>query len=293
MKKSIYLFVTLFLFLFNSNADAQFLAKYTAEEGLATAINFAKSDLSFQSPQITAIATMKQELELSGIAIKPGMSMADGKSEAWVYVIMEEGTEETAIIGVIKILIAFQAINLSDQGGFEIPGFVTEAITGDWVDSDDMVKDITSNKSYQNYIKTNPAAEPQTSALSINTFNPLYTMNYPYWVNSFGENSDFVCYTDALTGETDCQVLSSVKQVESISNSFAPNPANNYINLKLDNSNGRFDNIKVVDIFGNIVYQSNNPNKSQIDVSSLANGSYTIMYEYNNKIEIEKLLIQK
>lgn len=293
MKISISLLTILFLFVINSNADAQLLAKYTANEGLETAIEFVETDLNFESPVLTAVATMKQELEVSGFTVKPGMSPTDGKSEAWVYVFLNEDTEETAVIGVTKIIFAFQALDLSNQDGFEIPGFVSEPITDDWRDSDQLVDDISANATYQNYIKANPTAEPQTSALSVNTTNSLYIMNYPYWINTYGDNDEFVCYTDALTGETDCQTVSNVKQVESISNSFAPNPAISYINLKLDNRNGKFENIKIVDIFGNIVFQSDNANNSQIDVTNLANGSYTIMYEYNNKIEIEKLLIQK
>jgi hypothetical protein len=293
MKKLNLILAILFLFLIYSNAEAQLLAKYTADEGLETAIEFTKSDLDFQSPVLIAVATMKQEVEASGITVKPGMSITNGKSEAWVYVILDEDTEETAVVGVIKIFVAFQALDLSNQSGFEVPGFVSEPITGNWIDSEEIVDDVSANSTYQNYIKANPTAEPQTSALSVNTTNSMYMMNYPYWINTFGENEDLVCYTDALTGETDCQTISNVKYVESITNSFAPNPANNYINIKLNNNTSKFDNIRIVDIFGNIVYQTSNPSISLINVTSLANGSYTIMYEYKNKIEIEKLLIQK
>ncbi len=293
MKKYITLIATVFLFIINSNADAQLLAKYTAKEGLATAVNFTKSDLNFQTPVLVAVATMKQEVESSGINVKPGMSITNGKSEAWVYVILDEETEETAVVGVIKIFVAFQALDLSNQSGFEVPGFVSVPITDNWIDSEELVDDISGNNTYQNYINANPTAEPQTSALSVNTTNSMYMMNYPYWINTFGENEDLVCYTDALTGETDCQTISNVKYVESISNSFAPNPANNYINIKLDNGTSKFNNMRIVDIFGNIVHQSSNPSITQIDVTNLANGAYTIMYEYKNKIETEKLLIQK
>lgn len=293
MKKLVLLFTALLTFLISSNADAQLFTKYTAKGELATAMNFSKSDLDFESPVLMAVATMSDEFVVSGITVRPGMSMTDGKSEAWIYVIKDEPTEQVAIIGVVRSLLGTQAIDITDQGGFEIPSFITAPIRVEWLDSDVLVDHVSANTTYQNYIIANPKAEPRTTSLSINTENSLYTINSPYWINTFGENDEFECYTDAKTGETDCHTISSVKQVESISNSFAPNPANSYINLKLDNSNVKFNNMKIVDIFGNIVYQSDNANNSQIDVTNLANGSYTIMYEYNNKIEIEKLLIQK
>lgn len=293
MKKLITLLSALFVLFISTNAEAQLFTKYTAKAELTTAINFSKSNSQFLSPVVMAIATMKDEFVVSGITVKPGMSMTNGKSEAWVYVIEDEATNERTVIGVVKSILGTQALDISDQGGISVPSFITKPVTGAWIDSDKMVDFVSANVSYQNYIKANPTAEPTTTILAINTFNSLYTMNYPYWINNFGENDEFVCYTDALTGETDCQTVSSVKQLESISNSFAPNPANNYINLKLDNRNGKFDNMKIVDIFGNIKYQSNNANNSHIDVTNFANGAYTIMYEYKNKIEIEKLLIQK
>lgn len=292
MRKLITIITVVFISLITYKADAQFLAKYTAEEGLKTAIDFTKSDLDFTSPVLTAIATMKQESEVSGFTIKPGMSLTNGKSEAWVYVIMDETSDETAVIGVVKIIVAFQAIDLSSDGGFEIPGFVTEPITDKWRDTDVLVDDLAANKTFQNYIKANPTAEPQTTALSVNTVNLLYRTNYPYWINTFGENENFICYTDALTGETDCQTLSSVKPIETVSNTFSPNPATNYISLKYDN-NEILNSIKIYDTFGNIVYQSNELNINNIDVTNYASGSYSIVYEFDNKIKTEKLIIKK
>lgn len=292
MKKIVIAFTAILLHLITYNADAQLLSPYTAEEGLETAIDFTKSDLNFTTPVITAIATSNQEIDVSGITVNPGMNLTDGKSEAWVYVILDETTNETAVIGVVKIFIAFQALDLSNDGGFEIPEFVTEPITDDWIDTDDLVDDLASNQSFQNYIKTNPTAEPQTTALSVNTSNPLYMNNYPYWINTFGENENFICYTDALTGETDCLILSSVKPIEKVANTFSPNPATNSISLIYE-SNEILTSLKIYDIFGNIVYHSNEININSIDVSDLANGSYSVVYEFENHIQTEKLIIKK
>lgn len=293
MKKLINLLSALFILLISTNAEAQLFTKYTAEAELTTAINFSKSNSQFQSPVVMAIATMKDEFVVSGIPVKPGMSMTNGKSEAWVYVIDDDVTNERTVIGVVKSILGTQAVDISDQGGITVPSFITKPITGTWIDSDELVDYVSANTSYQNYIKAYPTAEPTTTILTINTFNSLYTMNYPYWINNFGENDEFVCYTDAITGETDCQTISSVKQVESVSNSFSPNPANNYININFENNINNFESIKIVDLFGNTVYESRNRNTNQIDITNLANGAYTIMYEYKNKIETEKLLIQK
>ncbi|MEZ4723684.1 MAG: T9SS type A sorting domain-containing protein [Candidatus Kapaibacterium sp.] len=291
--KLLKLFIVCFVLLFfSTKSNAQLLVGYTASEGLETAINFTKNDLSFKNPKLTAVATMNQELDMSGFTLKAGMNVTNGKSEAWAYAIMDEGTEETAIIGVVKLLFAFQALNLSGQSGFEIPGFVTEPISLKWRDSKVLVDDLSANATYQNYIKNNPEAEPQTTALSINTFNPLFKMDYPYWVNTFGIGESFVCYTDAVTGETDCLTLSNVKPMETVSNTFSPNPANNYINLKFDNITN-LESIRIVDSFGNIVFETRNLENIRINTDNLASGSYTIIYDYRNRFETEKLLIQK
>lgn len=292
MKKLITITLLLFLSVVTYKADAQLLVEFTANEGLQTAIEFTKSNLDFQSPTLTAVATSNQEVEASGFAVSPGMNLTNGKSEAWVYVILDEVTEETAVIGVVRIIIAFQAIDLSNDGGFEIPEFVTEPMKDNWRDTDVLVDDLSANETFQNYIKSNPTAEPQTSALSINTSNPFYMNNYPYWINTFGENEEFVCYTDALTGETDCQTITSVTPIIIVSNSFSPNPATNSISLKRDNIE-ILNTIKIFDTFGNIVYYSNEVSTSDINVSNLASGSYSIIYEYDNQIKTEKLIIKK
>lgn len=282
-----------FLIFTNLTSNAIEVESYTAKEGYASALNFVQMEMSFVKPELLAIGTVKTEIDVAGTNNKIGMDMTDGKSKGWSYAFIDRQSGDTAIVGVAKFLGIYQSQDITDQFPDFFPNTNSKKLENDWINSDALVDAISANTTYQNYIQSNPTAEPSTVILLNNYDVSFLKKEYPYWTTYFGEPSTFICYTDAVTGETNCDAVSSVKQVESISNSFAPNPANNIINIKIDNNSGKFDTIKIVDIFGNIVYQSNNANNSQIDVTNLSNGSYTIMYEYKNKIEIEKLLIQK
>lgn len=290
---SIFLICISFLLFTNLTSNAIELESYTAKEGYASALNFVQMDMSFIKPELLAVGTANTEIDVAGTINQVGMEMTDGKSKGWSYAFIDRQTGDTVMIGVAKFFGIYQSQDITDQISGFFPDPNSKKLENDWIDSDALVDAISGNTAYQNYIQSNPTAEPSTVTLLNNYDVSFLKKEYPYWTTYFGEPSTFICYTDAVTGETNCDAVSSVKQVESISNSFAPNPANNFINIKIDNNNGKFDTMKIVDLFGNIVYQSNNANNSQIDITNLANGSYTIMYEYKNKIETEKLLIQK
>jgi hypothetical protein len=109
---------------------------------------------------------------------------------------------------------------------------------------------------------------------------------------TFGKPQDFVCYTDALTGETVCKEVAQnhVKPFEQVANSFSPNPATNSINLHI----GKHPiSISIIDMLGAKAFQTRDKQINNIDLTNLSSGIYTVVYEYQNRIETEKLIINK
>ena len=73
--------------------------------------------------------------------------------------------------------------------------------------------------------------------------------------------------------------------------SVYPNPANGIINI--DIKNVKVQSLKVINVIGEVVYQSANINsKSTVDVSSFAKGIYSIEFIINNTKVVKKLVVQ-
>lgn len=266
------------------------LDSYTAKDGYPSALDFVRNNLGFNLPELLAIGTAKAEIDFGGTTNEIGMDMTNGESKGWSYAFIDRQNGDTAIVGVGKFLGFYQAQDISDQIPEFFPNSDSKKLVDNYINSNVLVDEISKNTNYQNYIIANPTATPNLVTLMNNYDNPSLKQDYPYWTTYFGDLNNFICYTDAITGETMCDVLSTVKTFKSVANSFAPNPANNSIKLNITDNPA---SIYLIDIFGNKVYETKSTNIVNIDLTNLASGNYTIVYEYKNRIETEKLIIKK
>ena len=95
-------FITLMIFLMLSltiSANAQFLEKFAAYEGLDSARN-SVSQVGYENPKLLLVLTSNDSLSFSGIPISVVFDMNTGKSEVWIYV-FADAADTTKITGMI------------------------------------------------------------------------------------------------------------------------------------------------------------------------------------------------
>lgn len=283
------LIISLLLFIYNLS-DAIELESYTAKQGYPAALKYVQDQLAFNTPELLAVGTANGEVEIGGTTNKIGFDMANGKSKGWSYAFINRQNGNTAIIGVGKYLGFYQAQDITDQIPEFFPDINSKKLTQDYIDSDELPVLISGNSTYKDYIKSNPNSKPNLVGIKNNYDNQTLKNDYPYWIAYFGENQDFACYTDALTGETKCDIVTSIKKYITVANTFYPNPAYNNIKLNIDDYP---TSITIVDIYGNKVFKSDEKKVSFIDLTNMASGAYNLIFEYNDRIETEKLIIKK
>jgi hypothetical protein len=93
-----------------------------------------------------------------------------------------------------------------------------------------------------------------------------------------------VCINQTTAGNTDIESEQTL--------SIFPNPASDMLNINL--KAGSFAQIKITDLNGKIVWEKTglNSNLSQIDISQLTNGIYTIQIIEKNEFQTARLLVQ-
>jgi hypothetical protein len=74
-----------------------------------------------------------------------------------------------------------------------------------------------------------------------------------------------------------------------------PNPADNAVNIQLDNENGSLIYVEIFDLCGKSVYstRTNNPQTIMVNTSNLVNGSYIINVISNKNKSTNKLIINR
>ena len=137
-----------------------------------------------------------------------------------------------------------------------------------------------------------------TSAVGINANDPNYSVSpyASYRVEALGFNC-------AATRSTISSSHSNIKHqaiaiginqlVMDNAISIYPNPANETVTIDVSTSKFKVSNLKVLNVIGEVVYQSLivNP-KSLIDISSYAKGIYTVEVDNENGSVFKKLVVQ-
>jgi len=114
-----------------------------------------------------------------------------------------------------------------------------------------------------------------------------------------GVNDEFnitIAATDgAIVTEQSYVLTVIITSVDNLANgavTIYPNPATNFISIS---NTVKIDMIQIIDIEGRVVITKsavNNDNMNNIDVSSLAKGSYFVKVIANGKVDIQKIVVQ-
>jgi hypothetical protein len=278
-----------------SSSYGQFFTSFEASAGEAAAESFVMSDLGFSQPLLIAIATVNEDFdaEFGGIpvSIDAGIDIANGESEAWVYVYNENGTEEIATVGVVNVFGSFQATDVSEELGDQIPELEYAELINNWNDSPEICSLIRENIDYKGYMLSNPKSKSYFSGIYVTDVTTGGTELRSIWTVTFGENEEYICFVDANTGQTECDILSSVEVLDSIDDFvFYPNPTTDILNYDYK-SDSEVLSITIMSLSGKKQLKYIPTDSKNINVSNLSTGTYILIVETNKSRTVKKLII--
>jgi hypothetical protein len=108
------------------------------------------------------------------------------------------------------------------------------------------------------------------------------TAHYRYYLTTNGS-----VYGDSVDVVVDW--TAAIKQIEAATISIQPNPASDYVNITLNNTEQA--SMKIVDVLGNVVMKETISGTRKIDVADFKNGVYFIMIETTSGKSISRKLI--
>lgn len=279
--------IFILVFLAGYSLNAQFINSYTAEQGFQAALNYASQTDGLENPVLLGIGTQTQTIEVLGQNLDIGIDMGNGESNGWIYLFGDEGTANTSVAAVINIFGSYQATSPPAGTIDNLPFEPTIALPPSWIDSDIAVISVKADSDYNSFIQSNQQASVNTAALYMNEFDNGLEINEPYWITTFGDNDDLVCFTHAQNESTVC--FDATTNVKDIADSFkiGPNPASTFVRIE-NNTTENIKSILIVNSSGNVVFQNNN---ELLDVSSISNGNYIILIKTDNNLYKKKLNI--
>lgn len=292
-----YLLILLTFVVSTINSYGQFFSAYKAKAGETAAESFVLDEFGYSTPILIAVATIDEdfETEISGVpvSINAGMNIDNGESEAWVYVYNEEGTDDIAVVGVVNVFGSYQANDVSEQLGDQVPEIVNIELSDSWSNSGEICDIIKADKDYQGYIMANPGNDPNLSAIYDTKDTPLSSELKTIWTVTFGENEDYICFIDALTGKSECDVLTNVEfNTVDEGISIYPNPTSNLLNI--DNTKDYVVNsIQMFNLSGGNKIIDIAPETNQLDLYGFNSGTYAIVINTKSKRFVKKLIIKK
>ncbi len=300
MKKITFLIVAFWLlsnFAYSQQAFVLFLPK----EGLNTAITKA-IEAGVPTPQLKLVATTSQNIPNAPEQLKPEIDPTTGKSAVWLYQFIDKDVDTLqAFIGVVKFSLfgidQFMGLSIDISLLNMLPNLQGTIQQFDWKQTDEVFASILNNQSFKTFATANPNYKFANSVLGLNTINPLYELNKPYWMTFIAKDTaqtpDFpmTCTTNALTGATDCLALNSVDEDNS-DVSVYPNPAIDAINIVFNSEIGNQTTISIVDIDGKEImnYPIHSYDKfNLLQTSFLPNGEYFLVI-YGNTTIVKKFI---
>lgn len=96
------------------------------------------------------------------------------------------------------------------------------------------------------------------------------------------------CYSTKMTAIDEIQK-------DKIRSTLQPNPAKDYILLRISNQNIHCKSIEIIDFQGNCLNKipTNNSTEYKLDLSGYASGIYFVLVQYDDEIESHKIMIPK
>ncbi len=300
-------FITLLIFLMLSltiSANAQFLEKFSAYEGLDSARN-SVSSLGYENPKLLLVLTSNDSLSLTGIPISVLFDMNTGKSEVWIYV-FADAADTTKITGMITLntVLGFVTYPFGLED-FDVKELVTEFKYLDdvnWNNSDFFAEKIRNNTEYNEFYNSHKPLSKFQIALAVNSFYQSLNWGEAYWLLQVeGNDAKHECSVHSLLGTTDCNTITSVALNEIINEYLKvfPNPASDYINIDLPEiSNYQEIVFYIYDLNGNQIDVFEKPGDTKqvhlsLNQKEYSNGIYIIRYSINNHQYSSPFIIER
>jgi hypothetical protein len=301
MKKYILFFVIMVSNLTIMNA--QTFKEYFPKEGLPTAVAQA-INTGITTPLLFLVATTSEKSPSMPAQLTPKIDLTTGAATVWLFQFRDNAdTSKQILVAVVKV-----SLFGSDQfipselpvGSLsqEIPSLTKPLPGTSWMNSDTMMTSINSNSFFQNFKNTHTNTRIQSTILGINTFNPMFEMDLPYWFAIItGDNAQkpINCITSSKTGETTCLEVNSIA-IDNHGNpvSIYPNPAKNLLTVEIPkNWTSSSLQISIFNYSGNEVLRSslnNTKDYLQLPLNYLPNGEYIISLS-DGKNSVEQLFV--
>ena len=188
----------------SSNASAQFT--FTALEGVSTAQKKITDSLGTGS-KLVAIATVGN-LDIQGIPLE--FNVKTGESIAWIYA-FNTPSGDIATIAVVR-LFGFVALSIGDVP-LPLPDEVLQEveIDGAYADSDEMVGQLETNTTYNEFRADLPDHSPSLVVLgqileNVDLLPDDFPLTQSVWTVSFTGQGDsaMTCFVASETGQTFC-----------------------------------------------------------------------------------------
>ncbi len=275
--------------LFSDNQNSLWIC---TDNGLAklqndtwTIYNTSNSDLP--SNNVTSIIADNQDNKW--IATDNGLAMFDGNN--WeIYNSANSGIIYDNISGITiddlnniwlyssNQLIKFDGINWDI---YDLNNFTSEILNIDTHSNNILLGTRTGVIIYDgtNFINYNSS----NSDLPTNEVRGIeIDYNNDMWIATDGGGlAKFSCYDD----------LVSIKKIEIVNHSIYPNPTSEKLYINIPNK--LIGRIEIYNLFGRVVYNNTiNSSFSEIDISNQKSGIYIVKLQIDNKIVVEKIVIE-
>lgn len=308
--KKIFTAIAIFLFFATFSSYAQFgnLTPFTAKD--ANALKAGKDQSvtdGLKVPKLLFIGTFAGSIPVQGITLDVKVDMEKGTATTWAYSyydsLMVDSVKTYAVIK-LPIVGTFMAVGIPfSMISDNLPFLPTKPLDNtSWKPVESLKDSIKNNPDFSAFKAANSDWAIQMLGLGMNTENPMFQLDKPYWIITFNAaKSSITCFTQAETGETVCIEIPTGINDNPSESGFAvyPNPAQNHaiinipkeiqtgtMKMKLVNSNGEL----VRDLF---TPQNQETDKLLLNTSELANGVYMLILNSGNKHFSTKLLINR
>lgn len=297
--RSLFTFILL-IFSISISLNAQLFQDFDAIEGITQATTEAGASLS--SPYLKGVGMInlaKFDLELQfDVSFNPN----NGNSKLWIYFFGDAddpNDEKMEFVPIGKVLfvgltnlktLGFPSnVNIQDVFPF-IP------LKDNWMGSIDFISGLNSNASFQQLKTKHSSSEFLSVGIASNDDEESGIYGDPYWMIQYAEEADdldFVCYTNALNGSTECfdfNAIGSVKFELAKDIKLFPQPATEEINANLEN---HYKTFKVVDLFGNELKSGliNQGNKQfHLNITGFSSGVYYLILENDNRNDVVRFV---
>lgn len=285
--------------IITTGAFSQDVRDYRPKEHEAIARAAAVQN-GIENPILIGVGTITGAVE--GLPVKLSYSPTTGLASIWTYYYKDANDENMkSAIALVNVIVNFIPYPLTAEQIASLPPIPTTEISGDWMNTDVFAENLMKNPVASEFFTiASSKINIEYVALGANETNNNLQIGSPYWLIKANseENSgaNLTCFTHAISGETFCDVINSVKEISIRDNLFAyPNPASEFITIPLEEINS-FSKIYAFNQLGekfDFSAQNLSGNEVTLNISELIPASYMIAVETDKQIFIYPVIIQR